>query len=743
MPFTGECKASENEVDSASDSEHRFIPDRHSKHITNRANFLAKTEKEQNEIRDHDPRAAKAAAAFMLLVTAASTASEDSTGPRPDQIVLDEDKQSQLSHKESDYDEPIRREQVCEEVSEIRLKTAKHIDEKSIHEGDNQVSRTSQNKGKDTSDGFKRKHFVEQCSTQLSQVPHNKFSISSAQLTSNTTSDDDQSEIKATSACSKSKLNQEQAINSGYSPSLERALSESSPKSKPKSPRSPSLESVIEKPLGLTRFFPLQLFTALSSEPLSKASLALEWMPSGEAWRILRWEALEEILPLYFPQCGDNLDIFLDLVDTWGFKKLLPASAKKSFRNSADQSCFFHEYFFRDIPELCRRMKPLPPSMIAQNSNTGYLRLAESDDRRSVNPYYGDLERVRKIQYSTIHAEDRVHVTKNHLVDSHRIVGHPSAEETLALIPPPRPIRLPLSGGPQGFLEFACPGTGLNARRRVELVDPHECVRLDHTVDAHLQFRHHWVDEGRLPLEYYHTNRARAIEHSRAFKVTESPFYVKSGHCFPGESSNPSSKLVHLKRGPSSYNEQESCPTRPGFFFHVRHPREEHLASVKVSHTPGVNTPKRQRLNLQSGEIRPTHFYEYTTNKHPATVVTPSPSGLRSNRGGKVHTLRNLTPKSELKQTQDQQNSDGKTVTMSRRGGRATSPAVFRRATHGQYDQYYPGREDIVRTFSKDFYSEITSTSNSSSAQDSQRDDPYLAAFCLSRRANEKKNAQL
>lgn len=83
--------------------------------------------------------------------------------------------------------------------------------------------------------------------------------------------------------------------------------------------------------------FPMQLHCALS-HPSKKCKLALEWLPHGKSWRILRWEALDEILPLFFPECGRSIDIFLDMVEAWGFKRITDVSSRY-----ADQGSYFHE----------------------------------------------------------------------------------------------------------------------------------------------------------------------------------------------------------------------------------------------------------------------------------------------------------------------------------------------------------------------------------------------------------------
>jgi hypothetical protein len=83
--------------------------------------------------------------------------------------------------------------------------------------------------------------------------------------------------------------------------------------------------------------FPMQLHCALS-HPSTKCKLALEWLPHGKSWRILRLEALGKILPQFFPECGNSIDVFLDSVEAWGFQRISDGSARY-----ADQGSFYHE----------------------------------------------------------------------------------------------------------------------------------------------------------------------------------------------------------------------------------------------------------------------------------------------------------------------------------------------------------------------------------------------------------------
>jgi len=97
--------------------------------------------------------------------------------------------------------------------------------------------------------------------------------------------------------------------------------------------------------------FPSVLHTVLTHN-------VLQWLHHGKAWKIVRWDGLRrEILPRYFSQLchidedgrgTGSIDGFLWHVRAWGFCEIT---------DGPDVGAYTHEYFVRDDPQLCRKMK--------------------------------------------------------------------------------------------------------------------------------------------------------------------------------------------------------------------------------------------------------------------------------------------------------------------------------------------------------------------------------------------------
>jgi hypothetical protein len=74
--------------------------------------------------------------------------------------------------------------------------------------------------------------------------------------------------------------------------------------------------------------FPTVLHTILTSSEF--AGSVVQWLPDGEAWKILRWDALRrQVLPKYFSQLrdeegkiGTSIDGFLWQLAAWGFEEI-------------------------------------------------------------------------------------------------------------------------------------------------------------------------------------------------------------------------------------------------------------------------------------------------------------------------------------------------------------------------------------------------------------------------------------
>ena len=74
--------------------------------------------------------------------------------------------------------------------------------------------------------------------------------------------------------------------------------------------------------------FPTVLHSILTSSEF--AGNVVQWLPDGEAWKILRWDALRrQVLPKYFSQLrdedgklGSSIDAFLWQLASWGFEEI-------------------------------------------------------------------------------------------------------------------------------------------------------------------------------------------------------------------------------------------------------------------------------------------------------------------------------------------------------------------------------------------------------------------------------------
>ena len=85
--------------------------------------------------------------------------------------------------------------------------------------------------------------------------------------------------------------------------------------------------------------FPTVLHRVLSDEQL--AGSVLTWLPDGESWKVLRWDALRrEVLPRYFSTLRDEtgsgcgtIDAFLYHLTGWGFEEVMDGSAVGAYRH--------------------------------------------------------------------------------------------------------------------------------------------------------------------------------------------------------------------------------------------------------------------------------------------------------------------------------------------------------------------------------------------------------------------------
>mmetsp|Transcript_4963 Transcript_4963/g.10413 ORF Transcript_4963/g.10413 Transcript_4963/m.10413 type:complete len:864 (-) Transcript_4963:189-2780(-) len=131
--------------------------------------------------------------------------------------------------------------------------------------------------------------------------------------------------------------------------------------------------------------FPKKLHRLLSLETNNEVDnqigKAIEWLPHGNGWRVLRWDVMcVHVLPRYFDELlqdfdgrdGDKarkddrvtdsdadkteskfsdeqwIDAFLSQVNAWGFEKV---------RSGIDMGCYRNKFFAKEAPELCLKME--------------------------------------------------------------------------------------------------------------------------------------------------------------------------------------------------------------------------------------------------------------------------------------------------------------------------------------------------------------------------------------------------
>jgi hypothetical protein len=95
------------------------------------------------------------------------------------------------------------------------------------------------------------------------------------------------------------------------------------------------------------RVFPKTIHQLLSgnditTEELFAVSSAMEWLPHGKGFRVLRWDDLSsKVLPVHFPDLCDGkegsdeqwVDAFLLQISSWGFTEVKSGRDRGSFRH--------------------------------------------------------------------------------------------------------------------------------------------------------------------------------------------------------------------------------------------------------------------------------------------------------------------------------------------------------------------------------------------------------------------------
>ena len=78
---------------------------------------------------------------------------------------------------------------------------------------------------------------------------------------------------------------------------------------------------------------------------------AVQWLPNGEAWKVVRWDALRrEVLPLYFSELRDEngkgcgtIDAFIWHLTAWGFEEIKDGTDAGAYRHDVSDSVSFLE----------------------------------------------------------------------------------------------------------------------------------------------------------------------------------------------------------------------------------------------------------------------------------------------------------------------------------------------------------------------------------------------------------------
>jgi len=99
--------------------------------------------------------------------------------------------------------------------------------------------------------------------------------------------------------------------------------------------------------------FPMKLHEILSRDDVSDI---IAWASHGRSWRVLKPKAFEEkIIPQYFRHGKYNS--FTRQVNGWGFRRIT---------QGPDHNSYYHEFFLRGLPHLCKKMRRLTATGLAR-----------------------------------------------------------------------------------------------------------------------------------------------------------------------------------------------------------------------------------------------------------------------------------------------------------------------------------------------------------------------------------------
>lgn len=97
-------------------------------------------------------------------------------------------------------------------------------------------------------------------------------------------------------------------------------------------------------PMAKVPTFPSKIYSILAHEEYSDI---IQWMPHGRSWKILDARKFEaNILPVFFDH--SKITSFVRQANGWGFRRIT---------KGADRDSYYHEFFLRGLPHLCKRMR--------------------------------------------------------------------------------------------------------------------------------------------------------------------------------------------------------------------------------------------------------------------------------------------------------------------------------------------------------------------------------------------------
>jgi len=102
--------------------------------------------------------------------------------------------------------------------------------------------------------------------------------------------------------------------------------------------------------------FPWKLHEILSNDEFEEI---ISWMPHGRSWKVHKPdEFVEKVAPQYFKQ--GKFGSFTRQVNRWGFRRIT---------HGIDRNAYYHEYFLRGLPQLCKKIKRPGPSKTSLAAN--------------------------------------------------------------------------------------------------------------------------------------------------------------------------------------------------------------------------------------------------------------------------------------------------------------------------------------------------------------------------------------